>query len=548
MRRDGPLRREQACPPGHYCLEGTRTSNFTDFGTPERPLPCPFGTYCGPGVTTNRTIANNFTTPQTCFAGYLCEPGSATPQGSGPCPSGHYCPPGQLIPCPSRTYCPGVANTEPKPCIPGLYQQEYGQSSCKKCPLGTICPGFAREVPEPCPPGYVCDAVGLPTPSKRCPAGHYCLQNTLTPDPLSALDIGAMLRASPIALDETQFRPLPCLPATYCTQGVENNVTNEGVYTQPQPCKEGSYCEWGTSDNTFVVAGDVSSPMLPCPPGNYCPKGTYIPIPAPRGNFAPREGNTAAAMCLPGLYTHYEGFQTCLACPAGYECAADGTYKPTVCRSGTVRSLRDSITCKNCPMGTWSPFQGVTDESLCIPCNPGLVCSSEGADNNKPFGDSASQVVNEFIVDCELGLDTCETVELQPLGQAILCPEGYVCDSRHHRRGGEVPRVLLRLRHHPRNAVLQQVPDGLLLSGRHGVVGSVPVPVLGVPLLPGGHRCHPAALSGRHQVRPERGVHRRVHRPTGSRSGACSRSRTCSSTKRTRLCSPRCRRRCQTKP
>ena len=83
----------------------------------------------------------------------------------------------------------------------------------------------------------------------------------------------------------------------------------------------------------------------------------------------------------------------------------------------------------------------------------------------------------------------------------------------HHRRGGEVPRrVLLRLRHHPRNAVLQQVPDGLLLSGRHGVVGSVPVPVLGVPLLPGGHRCHPAALSGRHQVRPERGVHRRVHR------------------------------------
>ena len=420
----------KACPPGHYCLEGTRTSNFTDFGTPERPLPCPFGTYCGPGVTTNRTIANNFTTPQTCFAGYLCEPGSATPQGSGPCPSGHYCPPGQLIPCPSRTYCPGVANTEPKPCIPGTYQQEYGQSSCKKCPLGTICPGFARDLPEPCPPGYVCDAVGLPIPSKRCPAGHYCLQNTLTPDPLSALDIGSLLRASPIALAETQLRPLPCLPATYCMEGVMNNVTNEGVFTQPQPCKEGSYCEWGTSDNSFVVVGDVSSPMLPCPGGTYCPKGTYIPIPAPRGNFAPGEGNTAATMCLPGQYTHYEGFQTCLACPAGYECIADGTYKPTVCRSGTVRSVRDSITCKSCPMGTWSPFRGVTDESLCIPCNPGVVCSSEGAENNKPFGDSVSQVLNEFILDCELGLDTCETTELQPLGQAILCPEGYVCDAR----------------------------------------------------------------------------------------------------------------------
>ena len=66
-----------------------------------------------------------------------------------------------------------------------------------------------------------------------------------------------------------------------------------------------------------------------------------------------------------------------MACPAGYECVVDGTYKPAVCRSGTVRSLRDAITCKNCPMGTWNPFRGVTDESLCIPCNPGLVCSSE---------------------------------------------------------------------------------------------------------------------------------------------------------------------------
>ena len=418
------------CPPGHYCLEGTRTSNFTDFGTPERPLPCPFGTYCGPGVTTNRTIANNFTTPQTCFAGFMCEPGSATPQGSGPCPSGHYCPPGQLIPCPKRTYCPGVANTEPKPCVPGLYQQEYGQSTCKKCPLGTICPGFARELPEACPPGFVCDEVGLPIPAKRCPAGHYCLSNTLTPDPLSALDTDQLLRSSPIVMRVDQFRPLPCLPATYCMEGVMSNITNEGVFTQPQPCKEGSYCEWATSDKTFAVAGDVSSPMFRCPPGNYCPKGTYIPIPAPRGFFAPGEGNSQPAMCLPGYYTHYEGFQTCLACPAGYECSVDGTYKPLICRSGTVRSLRDSITCKNCPMGTWNPFRGVTDESLCIPCNPGLVCSAEGTENNKPFGDNVQQVVNQFILPCEEGLDTCESVELQPLGRATLCPEGYVCDAR----------------------------------------------------------------------------------------------------------------------
>ena len=81
-------------------------------------------------------------------------------------------------------------------------------------------------------------------------------------------------------------------------------------------------------------------------------------------------------------------------------------------------------------MGTWNPFRGVTDESLCIPCNPGLVCSAEGTENNKPFGDNVQQVVNQFILPCEEGLDTCESVELQPLGRATLCPEGYVCDAR----------------------------------------------------------------------------------------------------------------------
>ena len=62
--------------------------------------------------------------------------------------------------------------------------------------------------------------------------------------------------------------------------------------------------------------------------------------------------------------------------------------------------------------------------------NPGLVCSAEGTENNKPFGDNIAQVVNEFIGPCEAELDTCESVELQPLGRATLCPEGYVCDAR----------------------------------------------------------------------------------------------------------------------
>jgi len=422
------------CPPGHFCLDGTRTANFTDFRVPERPLPCPFGFFCGPGVSANQSVANNFTTPQPCHAGYLCEPGSVTPQGSGPCPSGHYCPAGQLIPCPPRTYCPNVANTEPKPCLPGTYSEEYGQATCKQCPPGTVCPGFARDLPEPCPPGYVCDQIGLPLPTARCPAGHFCLANTVTADPLAPLDEEQLLRASPIALNASNFRPQPCYPATYCLEGVGNSTTAEGVYSNPQPCNAGSYCEWATSDRTVAGSSgnDISNPKLPCPDGSYCPTGTFIPIPAPRGSFASGGGNAQAALCLPGTYTHYEGFQRCLACPAGYECRKDGTYKPAICDAGKYRSSRDSITCITCPLGTWSPYKGLTDEALCLPCNAGLVCGVDGMKNSKPYGNSVRRVLNGEIAACERSASDpgCTSVTLQPLGQASLCPEGYVCDAR----------------------------------------------------------------------------------------------------------------------
>ena len=169
-------------------------------------------------------------------------------------------------------------------------------------------------------------------------------------------------------------------------QGTVDNVTVVGDFSHPQPCKEGSYCEWGTGDQAVVTAGAVGAPMLPCPPGNYCPQGTYIPVPVPRGSFAPGTANAQATLCLPGTYTPYEGFQSCLTCPAGYQCPTDGTVTPTICPAGTYRSIRDSITCVNCPMGYWSPLPGLTDAALCTPCNPGLVCAVEGMTNDKPTG------------------------------------------------------------------------------------------------------------------------------------------------------------------
>jgi len=425
------------CPPGHYCLEGTRTSNFTDFSIAERPLPCPFGMYCTAGVVSESSIAYNFTTPQQCYSGYVCEPGSITPQGSGPCPPGHYCPEGEQLICPKRMYCPGVANAEPKPCLPGEYNSEFGKDSCQKCPKGTICPGFAREAPEVCTPGFVCDTEGLAVAGTRCPAGHYCLENTVTADPLAIIDVDSILAASPIALNVDNFRPKPCPPTTFCTEGVTTNIILEGSFKQPQPCKEGSFCEWATGDSTVVsnTATDVFSPMRPCPAGHYCPKGTYIPIPAPRGSYTSGEGNAAATTCLPGTYTPYEGFQSCISCSAGYECVDEGTSKPVACQPGYFRSARDSISCRQCPKGTFSTIIGLTEESLCLPCNAGLVCALDGTSNNKPSG-TGTAATNEYAKYCDsdntedYDETKCVRIQLQEDGQAELCPEGLVCDAR----------------------------------------------------------------------------------------------------------------------
>ncbi len=52
-------------------------------------------------------------------------------------------------------------------------------------------------------------------------------------------------------------------------------------------------------------------------------------------------------------------------------------HEPTICPSGTYRSLAESVTCQPCPTGTFSPETGVTDVSFCKPCPSGRVCGAQ---------------------------------------------------------------------------------------------------------------------------------------------------------------------------
>ena len=402
--RTGLISPSNSCPSGHYCNFGTKTMSPFTFTTnhdwninihsgkvvqnldeslwkkskrqlpatgsstvdhipanknllAEQPIPCPLGYYCMSGVSTNVSMAANFSTPQACINGYFCPRGSSVPQGSGPCPTGNFCPTVSLaIICPIGHYCPGVGNIEPLRCYPGSFAPIQGMSNCLPCEIGHVCPSIGLSRPELCPEGFVCDTNGLSVAFKTCPPGFFCDNGTKSLDPNQAKG------------------PISCPAGVFCLGGIAHNKTIDWVPNQeegkvsPQTCNEGYYCE--ASSSTPEGSG-------PCFPGHFCPPGTAYPIQVPVGNFAD-EGAIAPMLCFPGTYTANTGLSSCKLCPSGHSCKGYGTYIPRICEVGTYRSKADSITCKLCPPGTFSPYRGASDITQCLPCPPGLVCEKKG--------------------------------------------------------------------------------------------------------------------------------------------------------------------------
>lgn len=382
-------------PPEILLEEGARDSNYRALQA-EQPFPCPFGHWCGHGVTTLMPIPLNFSTPQRCQEGFFCPRGSTSPEGSGPCPSGYFCPTQALaVACPPGHYCPSVGNTFPRECNPGTFQPHSTQSNCTLCPTGHICPGWSRTLPELCPAGFVCQALGLSMPVLLCPPGYWCAEGTMTVDPS----------------DPISQRPMPCPPGTFCLGGVAHNMTIPWIPAEPagasapQECVEGSVCREATP---------TTSGSGHCFEGHYCPPGTSSPIQVPLGSFSSDTSAVAPTTCFPGLYSPLHGTIECNVCPAGYSCQGYGTYEPEICKVGYYRSLADSVTCRLCPTGTYSIFNGSTDISQCLPCPEGRVCGEQGmtdlgATNACPEGHA-----------CGVGTDRSTMFERK-------CPAGHYC-------------------------------------------------------------------------------------------------------------------------
>lgn len=322
----------------------------------KRPRPCPRGTYCHAGTTSDKSMLHDLTKPQPCGNGSSCAEASSNPKGIDECPPGFYCRFGLKFPCKVGTYCPTAGLFDPIPCEPGTFNYMVGQISCTICPIGHFCPGYGRIEPTLCTPGFVCSEDSLSSPNIMCPAGFYCPIGTQTSDPFR---------------NDTTLRPYPCPPGTYCLSGTGMKDMVEGNFSHPQPCIAGFYCESGTPSARGTGI---------CPSGFFCPKGSSVPLPTPKGHFTKYEGSIEPTVCLPGFYAPTIENKECFPCPPGAECLEEGLSTASLCPPGTYRgSLEDDgVSCLNCPQGSWSQNWNARDEGECISCPTGVTCPLEG--------------------------------------------------------------------------------------------------------------------------------------------------------------------------
>lgn len=322
-----PLRssnsQQEICPEGFFCPEGS-----------SHPYPCPVGTF------SNLTHITSALECLLCTAGFYCQIEALT-SPSGPCSEGFYCPIGSQSPrpkiCNIGHYCP-LGSEAPLPCSGATYSDNMQESECRLCPSGWYCDA-----------GLIVDL---------CPAGHFCLEG-ISFD-WSPCPIGTFSNVTGLgSVDECT----PCSPGHFCGEIAATEPTDQ--------CDAGHFC---------IIANIISNPVSSnasnfssclvnnfiggsCPAGYFCPVGTSEPVP-----------------CHPGSYTPSSGYSECLSCAAGYYClAGSDDFLSQVCPPGHYCSAGTRlITQYPCPVGTFSNTPGLTNESQCEQCLPGMYCSSPG--------------------------------------------------------------------------------------------------------------------------------------------------------------------------
>ncbi|XP_028563977.2 uncharacterized protein LOC114585457 [Podarcis muralis] len=415
------------CPGGHVCPQGSSS-----------PIPCLAGSFLGDRG------GESLQDCRLCVAGWFCSlRGQTSPEGL--CMAGWFCPEGSVSAqnpdylCPLGHYCP-MGSPQPKPCPPGKYQDETGQSLCKVCPAGKFCdPDFqAQDSQNTSPRGVVKPLDCLP--------GYYCLSGTETAKQFPCPN-GTFSNQTGLS---SYKECTPCPGGQFCA--------NPGLVTPSGPCLPGYYCALKARVPNPVH--DESGDM--CPAGHFCPLGSSSPTPCPSGTFLTQPGMLSLNACLPcpgGSFCQGEGLASVSGichlgyycdslsthpdqklCPQGFYCPK-GTGTPIPCPAGSINPHSgkwDPTDCKLCPAGHFCSGPGkAAPEGMCMPgyyCPPGQT-SSTPASHRCPRGfyclqgSVAPAACQKGTYQLEEGKESCD-----------LCPAGFFCESSNQTAAIQAPK------------------------------------------------------------------------------------------------------------
>lgn len=387
-----------ACPQGHYCMNGT-----------SYPVPCPAGTYslnegvmkverctlCPPGKYCSSKGFIDPAGPPNCAPGYVCLFGSKTSKPNNGT-DGFICNPG--------FYCPAGSSFE-RGCPIGTFNDKFGQPNCTECLAGLMCDKTNMTTPVPCKEGHYCPAG---TPPQPCPEATF---NNKTG-----------LKAS----TECTW----CAVGHYC-QGVGNIIPSG-------ECEAGQYCQGGAKDRVPITSNALFPNNGPCKPGHYCPQGTSYQVPCPIGTLRNTTLGKAiqdCSNCTPGYYCAKDGLDAPTGkCQRGYYCPGEQTSVPNPnhlkCPPGHF-CIEGSAVPESCPAGESQPDEG---QWACVPCPAGYYCKSNTNPNPEPCTPfSYCPLGSSVPTQCPNGTHTTnDTYKLQKIEECLPCPAGKYC------RGGYI--------------------------------------------------------------------------------------------------------------
>ncbi|XP_067826822.1 delta-like protein 4 [Heptranchias perlo] len=185
-----------ACEPGYYCADPAEPKlcpqGFYSHGSSASCLPCHAGYVCRPGSKSPNPAENICSLGRYCSGKneYVCPKGTCNPHsgsrsfsdGCMPCPCGYYCDEEGLSdckknPCPPGFFCPlGTRNYGDFPCPAGTYNNQTAaatQEQCLPCPAGWLCRQSTVDPDTRCPSGFFCTEGQRPDSLRSCPVGTF---------------------------------------------------------------------------------------------------------------------------------------------------------------------------------------------------------------------------------------------------------------------------------------------------------------------------------------------------------------------------------------